>query len=244
LPGPDENRAAHPDAPVVTFDLFSALINSRSGGAAAFDRIGSMRDWRVTGADVYDGWDLRNKEAQRACSGWVPYVDLARAALVDTYVALGLNGHPGEDLDAVLATLPDWPLWPDVEQALPELGRKYRLGLLSNVDDELFRRTRALSYIDLGLAMTSERLRMYKPDRRIYLDADAAVGPIVHVATSARDVRGAVEAGIAVVRLQRPGHHLDPEGPRPSYEAAGIADLLECVDRVLAEQNQPRPRRR
>ena len=51
----------------------------------------------------------------------------------------------------------------------------------------------------------------------------------MHVPTSAREVRGALEAGIPVVRLRRPGHELDPDGPRPEHEVAtvdGIADLL------------------
>jgi 2-haloacid dehalogenase len=49
------------------------------------------------------------------------------------------------------------------------------------------------------------------------------------VATSARDVRGALEAGIRVVRLRRPGHQLDPAGPSPRDEASdvrGVGALL------------------
>ena len=49
------------------------------------------------------------------------------------------------------------------------------------------------------------------------------------MATSARDVRGALEAGIAVVRLRRPGHELDPEGPATRDEAIdvrGVGALL------------------
>ena len=49
------------------------------------------------------------------------------------------------------------------------------------------------------------------------------------MATSARDVRGALEAGITVVRLRRPGHELDPAGPAPRDEASdvrGVAALL------------------
>jgi 2-haloacid dehalogenase len=51
------------------------------------------------------------------------------------------------------------------------------------------------------------------------------------VATSARDVRGALEAGLDVVRLRRPGHGLDPAGPRPPAEAADLHDLVTALDR-------------
>jgi 2-haloacid dehalogenase len=45
------------------------------------------------------------------------------------------------------------------------------------------------------------------------------------VPTSARDVRGALEAGIEVIRLRRPGHAVDPSGPQPDREAADLREL-------------------
>ena len=51
----------------------------------------------------------------------------------------------------------------------------------------------------------------------------------MHVATSARDVRGALEAGIDVIRLRRPGHVLDPTGPRPRREAADLRELAALL---------------
>ncbi len=55
---------------------------------------------------------------------------------------------------------------------------------------------------------------------------------MVHVATSARDVRGALEAGIPVVRLRRPGHELDPDGPRPAYEVESVDELRAVLATV------------
>ncbi len=44
----------------------------------------------------------------------------------------------------------------------------------------------------------------------------------MHVPASARDTRGALEAGLAVVRVARPGHRTDPDGPQP---ARTVSDL-------------------
>ncbi|MPZ96101.1 MAG: haloacid dehalogenase [Propionibacteriales bacterium] len=214
---------------MVTFDLFSALVDSRTGASVVLGRLGATRQWHPTGTEVYDDWDTRNKEAQRACEAWVPYEVLARDALAETYAALDLDGDAADDLTEVLRALPDWPLWPDVEDTLPMLACRYRVGLLSNVDDALFLRTRAATYVDPDLAMTSERLGVYKPDPRIYHRAQETLGPMVHIATSARDVRGSLEAGIPVVRLRRPGHHLDPDGPRPTVEVDAMALLEELI---------------
>jgi 2-haloacid dehalogenase len=219
--------------PVVTFDLFSALIDSRTGGAAALGRIAAARGWAVAGTDLYDRWDAANKRAQRDCQGWVSYRELAVRALAEVYGSLGLSADSAADVRDLLDSLPGWPLWPDVAEGLPALGGRFRLGLLSNVDDDLFARTRAVPLVDPALALTSQRLRAYKPSPRIYEEARRLLGPMVHVATSARDVRGALEAGLPVVRLVRPGHELDPHGPAPDFEARAVEELEPLLGRAV-----------
>lgn len=93
------------------------------------------------------------------------------------------------------------------------------------MDDALFARTRAAPLVDPVLLMSSERLQVYKPDARIYSRAQERLGELVHIASSAREVRGALEAGIPVVRLRRPGHRLDAEGPRPLHEVDDLNQL-------------------
>lgn len=224
----------------MTFDLFSALVDSRSGASAVFGDLAAARGWPVEGVELYDRWDAHNKRAQRECRDWIPYTDLARAALTRTYQDCDLDADVDADLAVVLESMADWPLWPDVPATVPELARHVRVGLLSNVDDVLFARTRARPLVDADVALTSEQLRAYKPDPRIYRRAQARLGTMVHIASSARDVRGALEAGIPMVRLSRPGHVVDADGPRPEHEVSGIAALPEAVAAVLA-RTDPRP---
>jgi 2-haloacid dehalogenase len=220
---------------VVTFDLFSALLDSRQGGAHAFGLVGRERGWALNGETVYDRWDALNKAAQRDCRRWVPFRDLAERALAATYAEHGLAGDPGRDIAGVIASVAQWPPWPDVAEALPEYAAAggiagHRVGLLSNVDDEILRTIRVVDLIDPEVALTSERLGVYKPDPRIYISARERLGgAMVHVASSARDVRGALEAGVPTVRLRRPGHDLDPQGPRPAYEVDDVRDLPDVL---------------
>ncbi len=220
---------------LLTFDLFSALIDSRTGGSAGLAPLAVRHGWPVDGEQLYDAWDPRNKAAQGEAGrdgGWVPWRTTARRAMADAYRALRVGGDPDEGVEALVASLPDWPLWPDVAGGLPMLAQHARIGLLSNVDDDLFALTAAAPLVDHDVALTSERLRAAKPHPEIYRRAVTEYGPLVHVATSARDVRGALEAGIPVVRLSRPGHDLDPEGPAPEWTAASVQDLPALLRRL------------
>jgi 2-haloacid dehalogenase len=230
--------AHHGVVALVTFDLFSALIDARTGGSAAFGGIAAAHGWDVPGTDLYDDWDTRNKASQKDAphdddAPWLSFAEHCRRALAVTYAARGLRADADADVAVLLASLPEWPLWPDVEAALPEVRRSHRVGVLSNVDDALFRRTRVAPLVDDDVVLTSQRLRAYKPHRELYRRARDA-GVEVHVPASARDTRGALEAGLAVVRVRRPGHRVDPEGPQPDHEVADLGGLPAVLDRLVA----------
>ena len=211
---------------MITFDLFSALIDSRTGASRGLAGIAAEHGWRIDGERLYDEWDRRNKASQRDEPGWIPFAEHCTRSLAATYDDLGLTGRPAADAAVLLRSVSGWPLWPDVAEGLPALARRHRVGILSNVDDDVFARTQVAALVHDDAVLTSERLRAYKPHPEIYRRArDRASGALLHVATSARDVRGALEAGIDVVRLRRPGHHLDPDGPAPTREAADLAEL-------------------
>ena len=225
---------------LVTFDLFSALIDSRTGGSAAFAGLAAAHGWHVGGADLYDDWDARNKASQKDlphddAAPWVSFAEHSRRALAASYAARGLAADPAADVEVLLDSLPDWPLWPDVAAALPLVARQHRVGVLSNVDDELFARTRVAPLVaelsDPDAVLTSQRLRAYKPHPQLYRRA-AEAGVDVHVPASARDTRGALEAGLTVVRVQRPGHRVDPDGPQPQHEVTDLAELPDVLARL------------
>lgn len=225
-----------PDRPVVTFDVFSALVDSRRGASAFLGAWAGARGWPCTGAAVYDAWDAENKRLHRDVEEWVPFAALAERALATTYADLALAGDPGSDAAALLDSMAEWPLWPDVEQGVGEVAAHLRVGLLSNIDDDLLSRTRVRDLpVEPAAVVTSQRVRAYKPGARLYGEAGRLLGRFVHVASSARDVRGALDAGLPVVRLRRPGHVLDPQGQVPRREVDSTLGLAPVLLEALQE---------
>ncbi len=218
---------------IVTFDLFSALTDSRTGASALLGELAARRRWPHAGEELYDRWDGHNKRLQRTALAPTTFHDLSLAALRLAWADLGLPVESAEaDLRLLEESVPRWPLWPDVADGVRAVAAAgHRVGLLSNVDDALARRSAAAALVDPDLLLTSQRLGAYKPSAQIYRAAAAVAAPepLVHVAASARDVRGALEAGLATVRLVRPGHHLDAAGPRPPTEVEDAADLPRVI---------------
>lgn len=222
---------------LVTFDLFSALLDSRTGASAVLGTMAGERDWSRDSAEVYDDWDRRNKQLQRDMPGdeanWRSFRQLSAEALAGTFAAFSLAGDPRTDAAVLLGSVGSWPMWPDVIDGLRSLAGLYDVGILSNVDDEVFARTKVAALVDDAYVLTSERLRAYKPSPLIYRRArESALGARhVHVATSARDVRGGIAAGSDVIRLVRPGHDAPADGPAPRYLASSVSDVAELLAR-------------
>ncbi|MPZ89429.1 MAG: HAD-IA family hydrolase [Nitriliruptorales bacterium] len=212
----------------VTVDVFSALIDSRRGGTAALGRLGAERGWTVDPGDLYDAWDGENKRLHLTTTSYASFRTLARQAMARAQQACAVDSDPQADADALLASMPTWPCWPDSLAGLEALSARHRVALLSNIDDDLLAGAAVTSAVEI--AITSEQARAYKPHAALYRHAEQQLGsPLLHVASSARDVRGALEAGLAVVRLRRPGHELDPHGPLPPLEADDLSSVAGLV---------------
>jgi 2-haloacid dehalogenase len=219
-------------APVVTFDVFSALLDSRTGATAGFAALAVRRGWREDPATLYDDWDRRNKAAHREHTGpFRNFRALATQAMAQLQRARGLSGSPERDTAELLASATDWPLWPDAAEGVAAVAARGPVALLSNVDVDVLAVTHAARLVPDHL--TSEEVGAYKPHRAFYAAARDRFGrDLVHVAASARDVRGSLEASLRVVRVLRPDHRLDPDGPVPELEVDDLRvlpDLLATV---------------
>ena len=219
-------------AGLVTFDVFSALTNSRAGGTAYFAALATARGWSPDPSAVYDAWDSRNKELHRTHEGWTTFRHLSGIALAAAFAALELPPPEPKVALGLLESMSEWPLWTDVTPAAFEALAPHRLGLLTNIDDDLLASTAVarLGLFEPDLMLTSERLHFYKPAAEFYAAAESAAGAFTHVASSARDVRGAGSAGLSCIRLARPGHPLDPNGPAPRW----TIEFLDQLPALLA----------
>jgi 2-haloacid dehalogenase len=212
------------ERPSISFDVYSALIDSRTGAGRSFAAVSSARGWPRDGEELYVGWDARNKALHAQADGTESFRALAARAMAGLLDELGIEDDATAVTDAVLADVGSWPTWPDVPEALTAVAADHRIALLSNIDDDILAATRF--GIEIPHRITSQGAGSFKPSRGIYDHARAQLGDdLVHVPASGRDVWGSLEAGLRVVRVVRPGYAVDPSGPQPEHEVEDLRDL-------------------
>lgn len=213
---------------IATFDCYGTLIDWESGIADAFVR-----------AAREDGIDLRRDEVLRAYALVEPVVErehfrLYRDVLTEaaTRVAHALGWALAFERGTFLVTsIASWKPFPDTNPALERLrAAGYKLGILSNVDNDLLAATRRHLTVDFDLIVTAQQVHSYKPAHGHFLTAKEKIGGErwLHAAQSNyHDIAPASALGIATAWVNRRG---ETGGAKPTYEVrdlAGLADLLE-----------------
>ncbi|HEV2719662.1 MAG TPA: HAD-IA family hydrolase [Thermoanaerobaculia bacterium] len=99
--------------------------------------------------------------------------------------------------------------FPDTNAALERLrGAGYRLGILSNVDDDLLAATRRHFSVGFDLIVTAQQVRSYKPGHAHFLEARKRIGEArwLHAAESNfHDIVPANALGIENAWINRRG---------------------------------------
>jgi 2-haloalkanoic acid dehalogenase type II len=148
---------------VVTFDCYGTLIDWDRGIATAFRSAlsadGARFDLDRVLATYHDLEPLVQAETFRSYRDVLTETARRVAARLGWPLADGRAGFLAE-------SLPSWTPFPDTNAALERLARAgCRLGILSNVDDDLLAGTRrhfAVGF-DPALIITAQQVRSYKP---------------------------------------------------------------------------------
>jgi putative hydrolase of the HAD superfamily len=218
---------------VITFDCYGTLIDWEDGIVSAFTREAAADGVALARSQIIDAY--HEAEPSVESERYEPYRDvLARTA---RRVADRLGWPLSAERSSFLAdSLPNWTPFPDTNPALVDLtAAGFRLGILSNVDDDLLERTRSHFAVDFEILVTAAQVRSYKPARGHFLEARRRIGPArwLHAAQSwYHDVVPAHELGIPVAWVNRKSE-LRSADAAPDAEVSnltGLADFLESGD--------------
>ncbi len=135
-----------------------------------------------------------------------------------------------EERELLALSVPSWRPFPDTVEALRALGGRYKLAVISNIDDDLFAASVRQLGVTFELVVTAEQARCYKPDPAIFELAlrRLAVEPrhVTHVAEGVTEITPARRLGCATVWVRRHGRSARLLTETPDLEVPDLRSLL------------------
>ena len=223
---------------VLTFDCYGTLIDWEAGILA-----GLRAPLAAHGIDDADERLLESfarHEAETEAGTYRPYREVLGEVLAAMLEERGTQASADER--AVFGgSVADWPAFPDSAAALARLHKQFKLGVITNCDDDLFAASEARLGVKFDVVVTAQQARRYKPNPRGFELMFERVGlppaRILHVAQSLyHDHVPAKRLGLSTVWVDRRGGRA---GSGATQAATATPDLTVPDMATLAELAAP-----
>ncbi len=155
------------DIRAITFDCYGTLVDWEGGAKLSLRALLQKRRLRDAGLlqaefldELFGAWE--RAQWTRIQQSYAPYRQIAAESLeqVAAEHELPLSGG---DARAFADSISTWQPFPDTPAALAKLKQKARLGIISNIDDDILAASVAHLRVGFDLLMTAEQARAYKP---------------------------------------------------------------------------------
>jgi 2-haloacid dehalogenase len=216
----------------LTFDCYGTLINWEDGILRCLHLVLAAHGKNIDDATIlrlYGDFEARAEQGE-----YRRYREVLESVVRQFGEQLGFT-----PTDAVVRSLPEslqeWKPWPDTVTALRELGSRFQLAVISNVDDDLFAATRPQLGVEFAQVITAQQAGAYKPSLKIFELALSRIGVpahrVLHVGQSLyHDVVPAQSLGLATVWVNRPSARagvgaVKAAEAHPDLQVSSLAEL-------------------
>ena len=209
----------------VTFDLYGTLVNTKGSLIQYFESMGKKDKAKA----LFNEWNAAN--FKNINSKRISF----RESVVETLTPIlrRENLLSEKNIELFFRHYSMLEPFPDTVRALKRLQEKYKLVIISNIDNDLVSKTRF--GIDFDETITAEDAgHYYKPQKAIFVYAlsvlDCTKEDILHVASSIRaDVKGVVPLGWDMIFVNRDNLVIDDMELKPMLEVNDLNGLLDFL---------------
>jgi 2-haloacid dehalogenase len=214
----------------VTFDVYGTLIDRDTGIYEAFAKEAARDGVELDRAELLANFREISREIE--AGSYELYAEVLRRTAIAVARRMNWRLEPSRS-----GFLPDsvqkWKPFRETNTQLSKLAKKYKLGLLSNIDDKLLGQTRRHIPIDFDLVVTAQQVRSYKPDPAHFTECARRMGGKrgwVHVAASHyHDVVPCVKLRVPVIWVNRTKQKLDSSQRKPTAEVPNLREAAKLL---------------
>jgi 2-haloalkanoic acid dehalogenase type II len=215
---------------VITFDCYGTLVDWEAGISGAFLSTAAVSGTVLDPEAILRAYSRLEMEVE--AEPFRPYREVLKETARRVASELGFTIPSGGE-SFLPESLPAWPPFPDTNEALLKLSvAGYRLGILSNVDENLLTATCRRFSVPFDFVITAQQVSSYKPEHAHFLAAKERLGTVrwLHAAQSFfHDVIPASELGIPVAWINRKRETSLAGDVAPTVELPHLAALTEWL---------------
>ena len=190
---------------VLSFDCYGTLIDWETGILTTFKTILANHNISLDETQILELY--AQLESKHQAGEYLKYREILKRVVQDFCANLSVT--PTElELNSLAESIKFWEPFPDTIEALQSLKKRYKLTIISNIDDDLFAQTAQKLKIDWDWIITAEQVKSYKPSTHNFEMAIQRMGiapdKLLHIAQSLyHDIATAKALGIATVWVNR-----------------------------------------
>jgi len=211
---------------LISFDCYGTLIDWELGMKNALRELAEKKDISIDIEEAPGKYIKIELEVEK--ERYRKYSEILTISLKRLLKEVELNP---EEEKIFVNTLPKWPPFPETREVLRELkNRGYKLAILSNIDEDMIKKSIDLMGIEFDGVITAEQTRSYKPSHKHWKKMlevfKISKNRILHVAASyVHDIIPAHELGIKTVWINRNKEKRE----RIDYEFDNLKPLTEIL---------------
>jgi 2-haloacid dehalogenase/putative hydrolase of the HAD superfamily len=214
----------------VTFDVYGTLIDWDTGAAEAFEKEAERDGFTIERDEVIPLF--HEIQQQIEAGSYELYAEVLRRTAVQISKKLGWPLEPSRS-----GFLPDsvqrWAPFKETNPTLTKIAKKFKIGLISNIDDKLLGQTRRHIPLDFDLVVTAQQVRSYKPDLAHFTECERRIGGKkgwVHVGSSYyHDIEPCIKKKVPVIWVNRTGQELEAGQKKPDAEVKTLREAAKLI---------------
>ena len=215
----------------VTFDVYGTLIDWETGVYEAFQAEAERDGFSIERDELISLFHEIQRQIQ--AGSYELYAEVLRRTAVQIAKKLGWPLEPSR-----AGFLPDsvqrWPSFKETNPVLQKVAKKYKIGLVSNIDDKLLGQTRRHIPLEFDLVVTAQQVRSYKPDLAHFVECERRIGSKrgwVHIASSYYyDVEPCLKRKIPVIWVNRAKEQLEGNQKKPDAELPNLREAAKLIN--------------
>src|SRR3954453_8518640 len=216
------------DIRFISFDCYGTLIDWELGAYDAFQKEAD-RDGFTIDRDQLTPLFLET-QAEIMRGSYELYAEVMRRTAIRCAQELNWDLEPSR-AQFLPDSIPRWPAFRETNAQLERFGKKFEIGLISNIDDKLLGATRRHFRVDWDLVVTAQQVRSYKPDPAHFKECARRIGGKkgwLHIGSGYEaDIEPCLKEKVPVVWVNRHRETLESGQKKPTEEVRTLLDAAK-----------------